>query len=216
MNKFAIGTIVAAFTALFGVGAMAAYENHQTNKKIGISMDELKNSTVRDISESLVKEAVTRAADLAVDKYIDKDNKDILDKAESRIRLEVNNLVSSRYNEAVKEVSDRISAQVARMDDPDRMKREIQSQATKILISRFEDDLNDLKKKAKDAFDEANDKYEKKLDDISETFEDKLDDKLEDYSEHLASMKKISDILESTFGSKRGDRDGKEIRFTLG
>ena len=216
MNKFAVGTMVAAVLALLGVGANAAYESHQTNKKIGKATEELKNATVRDISESLMREAVTRAADLAVDRYIKSDNDAILSKANSKLGAEVESLVRGRYGEAVSEVSERISKQVARLDDPDQMRREVRKQAEKILLDRFDGDLDDLKEKAKDAYDDANDRYERKLEDLSDKFESKLDDKMEDYSEHLATMKKLADVVENAFGGRKGDRDGKEIRFTLG
>ena len=216
MNKFAVGTMVAAVLALLGVGVNAAYESHQTNKKIGKAAEELKNASIKDISDGLLQEAVTRAADLAVDRYIKTDNDAILSKAMTRLGNEVSSLVNSRYNDVTKDVSDRIAKHVADLDHPDRIRRAVMEKAEQILLDRFDDDLDDLKEKAKDAFDDANDRYEEKLEDLSDKFESKLDDKLEDYSEHLATMKKLSDVIENAFSGRKGDREGKEIRFTLG
>ena len=180
MNKFAVGTMVAAVLALLGVGVNAAYESHQTNKKIGQATDELKNATVKDITDSLLREAVQRAASLSVDKYIRDDNDAILSKANSTLANQISSLVNGRYNEVTKEVSDRLAKHVADLDHPDRIRKAVMEKAEKILLDRFDDDLDDLKDKAKDAYDDANERYEQKLDDLADKFESKLDDKLEE------------------------------------
>lgn len=216
MNKVTIGTMVAAVVTLLGIGASAAWENHQTNKKVGKSMEELKNATVRDISDSMLREAVSRAADIAVNKYVRDDNESILNRANVKLANDIQSLVKSRYDEVTKDVSDRLASQVAKLDDPERLRRNVREKAEDILAKRFNDDLDDLKRKAEDAFDDANERYENKLEDVVNKFEEKLDDKLAGYSDNLASMKKVYESIEKAFGH-RDSRDGnKEIRFTLG
>lgn len=216
MNKFTVGTLIAAALALIGVGAGAVYENHQTNKKVGKSMEELKNASVREISEGLLKEAVTKAADMAVDKYVRNDNESILSKANSRLTSEIDSLVRGRYDEVTNDVSERLAKHVAQLDNPDKLKKAVRERAEDILVKRFDNDLDDLKRRAEDAFDDANERYENKLDDAIDRFEEKLDDKVEGYVDSLSSMKKVYDTLEKALSGHRGDRDGKEIRFTLG
>lgn len=216
MNKFTVGTLVAAALALLGIGAGTLYENHQTNKKVGKSMEELKNASVREISEGLLKEAVAKAADMAVDKYVRSDNDSILSKANSRLGSEIENLVRSRYDEVTDDVSGRLAKHVAQLDNPDKLKKAVRERAEDILVKRFDNDLDDLKRRAEDAFEDANERYENKLEDVVEKFEEKLDDKLDGYSDNLASMKKVYESIERAFNGHRGDRDGKEIRFTLG
>ena len=216
MNKFAVGTFVAAVLALFGVGGYAAYENHETNKKIGKTADELKNATVRDISESMIRETVSRAAEEAVSRYIDKDNDEILRKAKSKLDADIFTMVQEQYGEAKRGVTEKIAAEVSKLDDPEGLKRSVRKRAEDILVNRFDSDLADMKRKAENAYDDANNRYERKLEDISDKFEDKLNEKLEGYSDNLASMKKVYESIERAFGGNRDDRGGKEIRFTLG
>ena len=216
MNKFAVVTGITAVLALLGVTGAALYENHETNKKVGKSMDELKNATVQEISESLLKEAVTRAANIAVDKYVGRDNDAIMSRANGRLDKEITSLVNGRYSEVTRDVSDRLAAQVSKMDDPERLRKAVRERAEELLMKRLDDDLDDLKRRAEDAFDDANERYEDKLSDVVDKFEEKLDDELDGYSENLASMKKVYESIERAFGGRRSDREGKEIRFTLG
>ena len=216
MNKWTVGTLIVAAAALLGIGGSAVYENHQTSKKVGKSVEELKNASIREITEGMLREAVGQAADLTVNKYISRDNDSLMRQANNELDKRIAELVGNRYNEVTKDVSDRLAAQIDKLEDPDRIRKSVHKRAEEILLQRFSNDLDDLKQKAEDAFDDANERYENKLDNVIDKFEEKLDDKLEGYSDSLASMKKVYESIEHAFGKRHGDREDREIRFTLG
>jgi len=214
MNKGLVVTGAVALLTLLGVGVSAAYDSHQTSKKIGKTIDEIKHSSIKDIKDSILNEAVGKAADYAVDKYIRDDNDSLLKNAKQKLDHDIDILVRGRYDDVTNDVGDRLAKHVAQLDDPERLKRVVRDKAESLLVNRFEDDLNDLKRRASDAYDDANDRYEEKLEEAIDRFEDKLNDKLKSYTESLDSMKKAYDTVERAFGGR--GRDSKEIRFTLG
>lgn len=205
MNKTEIGISIIAMVAV-GIATLFGFSVHETrqvNKKIGKAAEDLKNASVKDISDAMVQQAIEKAAEQAVSVNVATDNYIILSKAKSSLESQISELVKERYGDAVREVSERIAAQAAKIDDPEALKKAVRSRAEDILVRQFKNELDDLKDRAEDTIERAVSTYEDKLDDIAEKFEDKLDDKLERASDSLQSVKRVYDILGNGLGGKK-------------
>lgn len=205
MNKYEGGIIISAGIGLISLlgWAVESWQNRKLRRSVGEGLRDLKDATAKDISETLLHTAVSKAADSAVNHYVAADNSIILAKAKSTLEEEVFKMVNSQYDVSKKEVSEKIAARAAELDDPEALRKAVRTRAEDILVRQFRDDLRDLKDKAEDSIDKAVSTYEDKLDEMAEKFEEKLDDKLDRASESLQSVKRVYDILGNGLGAKR-------------
>lgn len=205
MNKYEGGIIISAGIGLISLlgWAVESWQNRKLRRSVGDGLRDLKDAAAKDISETLLHTAVSKAADSAVNKYVAADNCVILTCAKDNLEKEVTHMVCNQYDVAKKEVSEKIAARVAELDDPEALRKAVRARAEDILVRQFRDDLRDLKDKAEDSIDKAVTTYEDKLDEMAEKFEEKLDDKLDRASESLQSVKRVYDILGNGLGAKR-------------
>lgn len=145
------GTIKAligvGLTALAALGLIDLSERRETNKKIGISMKELKNATYKDISASMLEKAVKEAAEEQTETFMREIRSDVMSDARQKLSDETRKAVFEAKDVIKKEVGDRISTE-ASMIDMSELKKSARDRAEEKILSKFDANLDDLLDKA--------------------------------------------------------------------
>ena len=136
-------------TILTGLGLVDLFEHRETNKKIGMSLKELKDASKDCIKESLVDAAVESAAETAVNEQLTKLREGALASAKVQMYDEVRKAVTAASSQIKKEVSDRISTE-ASMIDMTALKKSAREKAEEKILNKFDGNLEDLLSKFND------------------------------------------------------------------
>lgn len=139
-----VGTLV-----LSALGIVDIFERRETNKKIGMSMKELKESSVKDIQHNVVERAVKSAADDRVSDYMRQVKNEVLSDAKQRLSDETRRAVLSASEQIQKEVADRISTE-ASLIDMTALKKSARDKAEEKILDKFDGNLEDLLEKFND------------------------------------------------------------------
>lgn len=137
--KVAVG-VAAAIAA--GLG----WDIHQHRKlaeKIDVATKDLKNATVADIQEGLVKKAVQDAATEKVSGYVTKVNAEVLAEARTRLGDEARKAVKESAEKIHDEVSERISTEASLLDMT-ALKKAVREKAEAKVLDKFDGNLEDL------------------------------------------------------------------------
>ena len=148
MNGNALKTLVGiGLAALAALGIIDYNERRETNKKIGISMKELKDATYKDISASMLEKAVKEAADEQTATFMRAIRTDIMSDARQQLADETRKAVLNAKEAINKEVGERISTE-ASLIDMSELKRTVRSKAEEKVLTKFDGDLDEILNKA--------------------------------------------------------------------
>lgn len=139
----------AGMTVLGALGIADFFEHRETNKKIGMSMKELKNSSVKEIQRNVVESAVRSAAEDSVNEYVRRVNNEVMNDARQKISDETRKAVLNASDSIKKEVSERISTEASLIDMTD-LKKSARDKAEEKILNKFDGNLEDLLAKFND------------------------------------------------------------------
>ena len=143
------GLIGIGVAILSGLGIVDLFERRETNKKIGMSMKELKNSSTKEIKQSLVETAMKDAAMDSVSEYMNRIKNEVMSDARQKLSDETRKAVMNASDTIRKEVSDRV-ANEASMIDMTELKRSARDKAEEKILNKFDGNLEDLLAKFND------------------------------------------------------------------
>ena len=142
-NKVAMAFGIAFAGALAAALGVDIYEHRQVSKKVGLSVKELKEATVKDIQKGVVEQAVKCAAEDSVGEYVRKVKDNVMAEARDKIGIEVKQAVEASKLVTEKEVLDRISSEAARIDMTE-LKKAARDKAEAKILEKFDGNLEDL------------------------------------------------------------------------
>lgn len=145
-NKVMIAFGVAFGTALAAALGVDIYEHRQVSKKVGLSVKDLKEASVKEIQQGIVTQAVKAAAQESVDGYIRTVRNDVMAEARDKIGVEVKKAVEASEAVTQKEVLDKISLEASKIDMAE-LKRSARDKAEAKILEKFDGNLEDLLQK---------------------------------------------------------------------
>ena len=154
--KGLVGIGVAVLSAF---GLLDFFEHRETNKKIGMSMRELKESSIKEIQQNMVESSVRSAAAEKVSEYMSRVKNEVLADARSKLADEARKAVQEASKTIRDEVSDKISSE-ASLIDMSELKKSARDKAEEKILSKFDTDLGDLLEKANKSISSYMDIYE--------------------------------------------------------
>ena len=143
------GIAGAGVLMLSALGIMDLFERRETNKKIGMSMKELKDASVKDISQTVVESAVKSAAATSVAEYVSRVKNEVMMEARMKLAEETRKAVKEAGETIQKEVGERISTE-ASMIDMTALKKSARDKAEEKILDKFDGNLEDLLSKFND------------------------------------------------------------------
>lgn len=159
-EKTVVKGLLAFVAVVFGgLGVVDIFEHRETNKKIGMSMKELKASSVREIQQSIVESAVKSAATEKVSDYMSRVKNEVLADARQKLADETRKAVKEAGETIQKEVGERISTEASLIDLTE-LKKSARDKAEEKILNKFDGNLDDLLAKFNKNLSNVQDIYE--------------------------------------------------------
>lgn len=163
--------IVAAITlsSAVAVGAAGYFGRklHKLTKKIGLTVDDLAKAEEKDIQQELIEQSVQKAAERKVDRYAKEAASEALATVRTEVKNQVQAAVNSAFNDVKASVEKEISTQVAAIDHK-ALQKDVSEQAKKMIIEKFDGNLDDILKDFSDNLDRVKKIYTSISDTLSE------------------------------------------------
>ncbi len=150
----------------------------ELNKRLDKKVNGIADSLNVDVPDSIVEEALKKAANRAAETAIYKTSKDVLDEYSVSVRSEVRKSVDLAYANTKIDVKNELTRQISNVDisgikreiieDAKRKVEEELEDAIEKITDTFEEELDDAKEK-------ASEKFDKELDSISTRFSNDLE-----------------------------------------
>lgn len=148
-NKIIMGLGALMATALTAALGIDIYEHRQIAKKVGVSVKDLKEASVKEIQQGIVESAVKEAAEDKVGVYIHTVRDDIIGDARNSLDREARKAVSEAEDLIRKEVEDKISKEASKID-MNELKKSARDKAEAKILEKFDGNLEDLLEKFND------------------------------------------------------------------
>lgn len=143
MDKLIVTVGITVGTAAVALGSVVLYKISNFAKRFDKSVAELSKSTVDDIQRVVVQDAVDKAAKNSVNDYMRDMNRVVLSEAQRELQKEAAKAVDEARKDIQSRVTDEVSSEVSRIDI-DEMRREVRQKAEQKVLSKFNDDLQDV------------------------------------------------------------------------
>lgn len=161
--------------AAVGIGSVAAVgaagylgrKLHNLTKKVGKTVDDLAKAEEKDIQDELVELSVRKAAERKVDRYAREAASQALAEVRSEVKNQVKNAVSAAFDDVKTSVEKEISSQVSAIDHH-ALKKDVTEQAKKMILEKFDGNLDDILKDFSDNLDRVKKIYSSISDTLSE------------------------------------------------
>ena len=168
MSNYNFTNGLGALGIIMGIGGLIfagwqAKKQNELEEKIGIAMKDLENKTPVEIKEEMVNKAIRNAVDrevkIAVNDAVKAVKNDIHKEVETEVRKEVN----ASFQTIKAETAEKISDQVASIDEG-ALKAEVTRKAEDKILKKFEHALDSM-------LDEERSRARRRTDDVFKTWE---------------------------------------------
>ena len=139
-----IGGAITLFSVLY-----AAYTQEKMNKvsrKLDVALDNLAESTIVDVQESMIEEAVQVAVNRATHAAVKEATKQVVSDIKSDMHRQIKTAVDISYSELKKTISDDMVKQAANIDMRE-LKDEVTNKAKEKVLEKFDDSLDSILEK---------------------------------------------------------------------
>lgn len=113
------------------------------SSKIDLTVEELANKSVVDVSSAMIDKAVRQAVDREVGKSVSWASNAAVRSVSENLRVQVKKSVDEKYSSVEKAVSDELSRQVSNLDMT-RLKEDVTAKAKTAILEKFDGRLDDV------------------------------------------------------------------------
>ena len=143
------GLVGVGMLALSAIGVADIFERREMNRKIGVSMKEVKEASEKEISAIMLEKAVQNAANEMTNTFMQTLKTDIVREARIKLEDEAHKAVKEASDQIQKDVSETISKE-ASLIDMTNLKKMARDKAEAKILEKFDGNLEDLLSKFND------------------------------------------------------------------
>lgn len=139
-----MGVVVGLIGTGFAIGS--TLKMRKLARKLDRTVDQVIDSSEIELSETVVNKAVAKAADKAASKAVTSATKEAIGAIKADIGKQVSDEVYKSYSDVSAAVKTRVATEVAKIDR-DRLSNEIRKEAKEAVLTKFNNDLDDILEK---------------------------------------------------------------------
>ena len=149
MKLETVGKIMSVVAAVGGaaLAILSEVQIRKTAKLIDEAVTNLEEADTIKIEEDLVKKAINRAVDNKVEVLSGGIYMNVHDKMLRQVDSKVESMVNGLYSAAEEEVTNKMAEEVAKIDQ-ERLKKDVTERAKKIMLQKFDGQLDGLLEEA--------------------------------------------------------------------
>ena len=167
--------VVAIVLGSLGYCLYSAMRMNDARKSLFEHVDMMSDHIDVDISDALIEKAVNEAAKREADKKVAEASKKAIEEIRNDMSKRVSSAVNANYYNLKDDVEKELKRKVSNLDVSS-IRRDAVSAAKNEALSRFKDDMDEIRSDAKDQYEEA-------IDDIVDDVKDRLNDILDGFED---------------------------------
>lgn len=168
MSNYNFSNGIGALGIIMGIGGLIfagwqAKKQNELEEKIGIAMKDLENKTPVEIKDEMVNKAIRNAVDREVKIAVNDTVKTVKNDIHKEVETEVRKEVTASFQTIKAETAEKISNQVALIDEG-ALKAEVTRKAEDKILKKFDGSLDNV-------LNEARDECKRRLNSVTKSWE---------------------------------------------
>ena len=168
MSNYNFSNGVGALGIIMGIGGLIfagwqAKKQNELEEKIGIAMKDLENKTPVEIKDEMINKAIRNAVDREVKNAVNDTVKSVKADIHKEVETEVRKEVNASFQTIKAETAEKISNQVALIDEG-ALKAEVTRKAEDKILKKFDSSLDGV-------LNEARDECKRRLNSVTKSWE---------------------------------------------